>query len=422
MNLTNRVLLAMGLGIVLGLIINLGNLNTPESFTDEYLINGLFSIVGTLFINALKMVVVPLVVFSMISGVCGIGDVRLLGRIGGKSFFIYLFTTAAAIALAVFVANLVGIGEGGMEGVASAGFEGKQAPPISDILLGIVPNNPIAAMAEGNMLAIIFFSVFFGVCLLSIKDQTKGLIETIDQLNQVMMKMVGLIMEVAPYAVFCLIAKVTANLGVDLLFKLAGYVAVLLSVLLLHLLVTLQLLLKILTGLNPFKLLVKIRAAQMFAFSTASSGATIPITLRTVTKRLGVDKSVASFTVPFGATINMDGTAMMQGVATIFIANIYGIDLGLTDFLIVIMMAVLASIGTAAIPSVGLVMLTMVFTQVGLPVEGIAIILGVDRLMDMARTAVNVSADTVVSTIVAKGEGKLDEKIYNDPEAGAIEE
>ena len=422
MSLTNRILTSLGLGILVGLIINLGAFNAAGSFVDEYLINGLFAIVGTLFINALKMVVVPLVVFSMITGVCGIGDVRLLGRIGGKSFFLYLFTTAVAIALAVFVANITGIGKGGMEGVAAADFAGKQAPPISDVLIGIVPNNPIAAMAEGNMLAIIFFSVFFGVCLLSIKEKTKGLIETFDQMNHVMMKMVILIMEIAPYAVFCLIAKVTANLGVDLLFKLAGYVAVLLGVLALHLLITLQLMLKLLTGLNPFRLLNKIRAAQMFAFSTASSGATIPITLRTVTKRLGVDNSVGSFTVPFGATINMDGTAIMQGVATIFIANIYGIDLGLTDFLIVILMAVLASIGTAAIPSVGLVMLTMVFTQVGLPVEGIAIILGVDRLMDMARTAVNVSGDTIISTIVAKGEGKLDEKIFNDPHAGVIED
>jgi Na+/H+-dicarboxylate symporter len=176
--------------------------------------------------------------------------------------------------------------------------------------------------------------------------------------------------------------------------------------------------LKLFSGLSPLHFISKIRNAQMFAFSTASSNATIPITMRIVTERLGVNNSVASFTIPFGATINMDGTAMMQGVATVFIANMYGIELGMTDYLTVIAMAVLASIGTAGVPGVGLIMLSMVFTQVGLPVEGIGLILGVDRLLDMLRTAVNVSGDAVVSTIVAKSEGKLDLSVYNDPEAG----
>lgn len=229
-------------------------------------------------------------------------------------------------------------------------------------------------------------------------------------------------MTTAPYAVFALIAKSMAELGLDLLGQLTGYVLVVVGTLLLHLFVTLMIILKVFSGLSPKLFLKKIRNAQIFAFSTASSSATIPVTLRTVTERLGVDNSVASFTVPFGATINMDGTAIMQGVATVFIANVYGIDLGLGGYLTVILMSVLASIGTAGVPGVGLIMLSMVFAQVGLPIEGIGLILGVDRLIDMIRSAVNVSGDAVVSSIVAKSEGKISLAVYNDPNTGAVSE
>jgi Na+/H+-dicarboxylate symporter len=229
-------------------------------------------------------------------------------------------------------------------------------------------------------------------------------------------------MSIAPYAVFCLIAQSIAELGLDLLGHLLGYVLVLVGALIAHLFVTLMILLKIFTGLSPAIFLKKMRNVQMFGFSTASSNATIPVTLETVTERMGVNNSVASFTVPFGATINMDGTAIMQGVATVFIANVYNVELGVTGYLTVILMSVLASVGTAGVPGVGLIMLSMVFTQVGLPVEGIGLILGVDRLLDMIRTAVNVSGDAVVTSIVAKSEGKMDIAVFNDPGAGIVEE
>jgi Na+/H+-dicarboxylate symporter len=234
------------------------------------------------------------------------------------------------------------------------------------------------------------------------------------------MKMVTILMALAPYALFTLLAKAMANLGLGLLADLAGYVIVLISALMLHLFIVLMSILKLFSGKSPGMFLKKMRETQIFAFSTSSSNATIPVTLRTVTDRLGVDNSVASFTVPFGATINMDGTAIMQGVATVFIANAYGVDLGMAGYLTVILMSVLASIGTAGVPGVGLIMLSMVFTQVGLPVEGIGLILGVDRLLDMIRTAVNVSGDAAVSVIVAKSEKKLNEQIYDDPNAGII--
>lgn len=420
MNLTTKVLIGMITGIIIGLIINLSHLNTAHSLINYYLVDGLFHTVGKLFVNALKMLVVPLVLFSLICGVCGIGDIKLLGRIGGKSFILYLLTTALAVATAIGAAIVFDIGQG-VHLVTQSNFTGKSAPPLTDVLINIIPSNPIQAMANGDMLSIIFFAILTGVSILLVGRKAEGLVETIGVLNEVMMKMVNIVMSMAPYAVFCLLAKAVADLGLDLLTQLISYVAVLIAVLLFHLFVTLQTLLLVLGRLNPIIFLKKIRNAQIFAFSTSSSNATIPVTFRTVTQRLGVDNSVASFTVPFGATINMDGTAIMQGVATVFIANIYHIDLGVSGYLTVIAMSVLASIGTAGVPGVGLIMLSMVFAQVGLPLEGIGLILGVDRLLDMVRTAVNISGDAVVSAVVAKSEGKLQQSTFNDPNAGIFD-
>jgi Na+/H+-dicarboxylate symporter len=419
MSLTVKVLVGMALGILVGLIINLGGLNAPGSFINENIVNGLFHVIGKMFINALKMLVVPLVFFSLICGVCGIGDIKMLGRVGGKSFALYMMTTAIAIATAIALAASFGIGKG-MEQATDVAFIGKESPPLSQVLINIIPHNPVHAMANGHMLPLIFFSILLGISMLLVGRKAKSFVEGAEVANEIMMKMVTIVMSVAPYAVFALIAKSIAELGLDLLASLAAYVAVLVGSLLFHLFVTLMIVLKVFSGLSPTMFFKKIRGAQIFAFSTASSNATIPVTMRTVTERMGVNNSVASFTVPFGATINMDGTAIMQGVATVFIANVYGVDLGITGYLTVIIMSVLASIGTAGVPGVGLIMLSMVFTQVGLPIEGIGLILGVDRLMDMIRTAVNVSGDAVVSSIVAKSEGKMDLAVYNDLDAGAI--
>ncbi len=416
-NLTAKVLMGMAIGSIVGLAINLGGLNSAGSFINTWLVSGLFHVVGKMFVNSLKMLVVPLVLFSLISGVCGIGNLRQLGRVGSKSFVLYMMTTAIAIATALLVAGVVAPGKG-MNIETNATFASREAPPLTDVLINIVPGNPIAALANGEMLQIIFFAILIGVSILMVGKKADPLVDGVERMNEVMMKMVDIVMSTAPYAVFCLIAHSVANLGMGLLGQLLGYVLVLVGVLLFHLLVTLMITLKVFSGLSPLMFLRKMRNVQVFAFSTASSNATIPVTLRTVTERLGVGNSVASFTIPFGATINMDGTAIMQGVATVFIANVYNIDLGFSDFLTVIFMAVLASIGTAGVPGVGLIMLSMVFTQVGLPVEGIGLILGVDRLLDMVRTAVNVSGDSVVSCIVAKAEGKFDSDMFRNPQAG----
>ena len=419
MSLTVKIMIGMAAGVLLGVIFNM----IDSAFINTHVVGGLFAMIGTMFVNALKMLVVPLVFFSLICGVTGIGDIRVLGRVGGKSFALYLLTTAVAIALAILIAQVVGPGRGfDMEGIDTSGVSGREAPSVWDVFAGIVPTNPVAAFANGEMLQVIFYTVILGVAVLMLGAKSKSFIEASEYMNEVMMKIVGIVMAFAPYGVFCLIAKTFTEQGIELFGPVIAYVLTLVGALFLHLFVTLMLLLKLFSGLNPFTFMKKMRPAQIFAFSTASSNATIPVTLRTVTQRIGVNNSVASFCVPFGATINMDGTAIMQGVATVFLANVYGIDLGVGGYLTVIAMAVLASIGTAGVPGVGLVMLTMVLGQVGLPIEGIAIILGVDRLMDMIRTAVNITGDAVVSTIVAKSEGKVDMDIFNDPEAGVITE
>ncbi len=420
MNLTVKVLIGMGLGIAVGLLINLAGLNFEGGFVNTYVVAGLFHVVGKMFVNSLKMLVVPLVLFSLIGGVCGIGNLKQLGRVGTRSFAMYMVTTAIAIATAIGIAVAVGPGKG-MNATSDATFTAKEAPPLAQVFIDIIPGNPIAALAKGEMLQVIFFAILLGVSILLVGKKARPIIELAELGNEVMMKMVDIIMSVAPYAVFCLIAHSVANLGMDLLGQLMGYVLVLIGVLLFHLFVTLMAFLKIVGHLDPIMFMRKMRNVQVFAFSTASSNATIPVTLRTVTERLGVNNSVAAFTIPFGATINMDGTAIMQGVATVFIANVYNIPLGMGDYLTVILMSVLASIGTAGVPGVGLIMLSMVFTQVGLPVEGIGLILGVDRLLDMVRTAVNVTGDAMVSCVVAKGEGKFDRAVFDDFSAGLFE-
>jgi len=422
MTLTTKVLLAMVLGIGVGLFINIGGLNVEGSFIREYIVDGLFLITGKMFITALKMLVVPLVFLSLVSGVLGIGDIRKLGSVGAKSFALYILTTAIAIAVAIGLAVVFDIGANSDNISKGASFVAKESPALSSVLINIIPSNIIDSFSKGNMLQIIFFSILFGISLLMVGNKAKDIARGIEVLNEAMMNMVTIVMSVAPYAVFALLAKAISMLGIGLLLNLAGYVAVLLLALGLHLFGTLMMILKVFSNLSPKMFLSKIRDAQIFAFSTASSNATIPVTLRCVTKKIGVDNSVASFTVPFGATINMDGTAIMQGVATVFIANVYNVDLGISGYLTVIMMSVLASIGTAGVPGVGLIMLSMVFVQVGLPVEGIGLILGVDRLLDMVRTSVNVTGDAMVSCVVAKSENEIDLDVFNSPNAGIVED
>ena len=421
MSLTNRILLAMVLGIGLGSVleITLASLS-PESGLYGFLYNGLvmgvFDVLGRIFIASLKLLVVPLVLVSLICGMAALGASSRMGPIAGKTLGLYLVTTCIAVTLGLAIALAVGPGEG-VNAVASSDFVPKEAPPIKETLINIFPTNPVAAMAEGNMLQVIVFALLVGFALTRAGAAGERLIAWFQDMEVVVMKMVGVLIELAPYGVFALLTKLFATMGFGTIFDLAAYFFTLLGVLLFHGFVVYGLVLRTLTPLSPSMLRQKMRRVWAFAFSTSSSGATLPVTLRTVEKRLGVNKSVAGFAVPLGATINMDGTAIMQGVATVFIAQVYGIDLTSSQLLMVVLTATLASIGTAAVPSAGLIMLSLVLTQAGLPVEGIALILGVDRLLDMVRTAVNVTGDATVSTVVAYHEGQLDEVIFNDPSA-----
>jgi len=365
------------------------------------------------------MLVVPLVFVSLFCGTTSLQDPAMLGKLGGKTLVLYLTTTAIALTIAISLAYLFNPGVG-FDLPTDIEFTAKQAPPFVEVLINLVPKNPMQAMATGNMLQIIIFSILLGLSASMAGEPGQRVISFFEDFNVVIMRLVKIVMELAPYAVFALIAKVFAEIGVDAISKLSMYFFTIVFALLIHALVVYPLLLTTLAKLNPIKFLSKMKTPMTFAFGTASSNATIPVTLRTVIERMGVSKSVGSFSIPFGATINMDGTAIMQGVATVFISQAYGIDLTLTQLGTVIAMATMASIGTAGVPGVGLIMLATVLSQVGLPVEGIGIIIGVDRLLDMTRTAVNVTGDCAVTCIVAKSEGKLDVEVFNDPDAGVI--
>jgi len=430
-SLTTRIIIGMISGIALGSVLQwlmpngrdlVLNLFLFELSLQNFLVDGVLEIIGQIFMASLRMLVVPLVFVSLVCGVCSLQDTTKLGRIGGKAIGLYLVTTAIAISFAIAIAIIVGPGEGvGM--TASTSFTSREAPSLAQVIIQMFPTNPFEAFAQGNMLQIIVFALLFGIAIALSGKAGERVASLFEDLSEVIMRLVAILMNLAPYGVFALLATLFTTVSLETFGNLIVYFLVVLAVLFLHALVTYPVMLKLLTGLNPIIFLKKMRDAAIFAFSTASSNATIPVTLETATKKMGVKNSIASFTVPLGATINMDGTAIMQGVATVFIAQVFSQDLTLADYVTVVLTATLASIGTAGVPGVGLIMLAMVLDQVGLPVEGIALIIGVDRLLDMTRTAVNVTGDSMVSIIVAKSEQQFDNDMFLDENAGSkIEE
>lgn len=414
LSLTSRIVIGMFAGIIVGILLKA--LFPDSTLVEGYLSKGLFFVVGQIFISSLQMLVVPLVFVSLVVGTCSLSDPSKLGRLGGKAVGLYLITTAIAITLAISLAVLVQPGTG-IELDTNATYEPKAAPSLAQVIIDLFPTNPFNAFANGNMLQIIVFALLFGIAMALVGKPGERVKTLFEDFNEIIMKLVIILMNIAPYGVFALMAKLFAETSFETIFSLAKYFLLVLAVLFIHMLITYPIILKGLAGMSPLTFLKKMREVQIFGFSTASSNATMPVTLETVTKRLGVHNSVGSFTVPLGATINMDGTAIMQGVATVFIAQVYLVDLSMADYLMVVLTATLASVGTAGVPGVGMIMLAMVLGQVGLPVEGIGLIIGVDRLLDMTRTAVNVTGDAMVSVIVAKSEGALDEDVFNDAKA-----
>ncbi|WP_449539540.1 dicarboxylate/amino acid:cation symporter [Ferdinandcohnia sp. Marseille-Q9671] len=402
MSLTKKILLGLGLGAVVGFLLNI---TSPDLFT--FANTWVFVPLGQIFLSLIKMLVVPIVLVSITLGVAGLGDPKKLGRIGAKTITYFIATTTIAISIGIALASLFKPGAGGGFDTEGATYEGAtEAPPFMETLIGIIPTNPITAMNDANMLQIITFSLFIGLALTVLGEKTKGILNLFEQANEVLMYLVNLVMKTAPYGTFGLIATAIGSQGYDAIKAMIAYFLIVLAALLLHAVITYGGTVAFLAKRNPIEFIKGFAPAMTVAFSTSSSSATLPISMETAQKNLKVPEPISSFVQPLGATINMDGTAIMQGVATIFIAQVFGYDLSFSQIIVVILTAVLASIGTAGVPGVGLIMLAMVLQAVGLPPEGIGLIIGIDRLLDMTRTAINITGDAACAVYVAESEKK----------------
>ena len=411
--LSTQIFIALLIGALFGVVIHYW---IPSSYIkDTVIVEGVLYVVGQGFIRLMQMLVVPLVFCSLICGSMAIGDTKTLGKVGVKTIGFYLVTTALAVCVALGSALLINPGRGlDMDAVQKGTVSSTtEATSLVDTLLNIIPKNPVQSMANGDMLPIIVFAVFVGIMLAKLGTRGSVVANFFSQFNDVMMEMTMAIMKIAPIGVFCLIARTFATVGFSAFAPMLKYMGNVTLALAIQCLVVYQILLFVFTRLNPFKFIKKFLPVMGFAFSTATSNATIPMSIDTLSKKMGVSKQISSFTIPLGATINMDGTSIMQGVAVVFIAQAYGIPLTMGNLATVVVTATLASIGTAGVPSVGLVTLAMVLNSVGLPTEGIALIMGIDRILDMIRTAVNITGDAVCTTIVCHQEGSLNREVFN---------
>jgi Na+/H+-dicarboxylate symporter len=397
-------------GIIVGVLIN--NFLLPNDFVEYYLINQIFLTISSLFLILLKMIVLPLIFVSVISGIVSINDVSTLGRLGAKTFSLYILTTLVAITLALFISSFVNYDTVGQ---ITNNIQSNIEENIDqkNIILSIFPTNFFSALANGNVIQVLAFAVFVGVAASYVKKEIPIFIELIDNMNKVFNKMVMIIIQLTPIAVFALLAKTFATEGVEVFIPLIKYFLVVVFVLITHFILTYSILLRLFSNLSIYSFYTKLKALIIFTFSTSSSNASIPYTLNTVVQKYGVDKSFASFSIPLGATINMDGTAIMQGCAAYFLASYYGINLAFSDMITIILTATIASVGTAGIPSAGIIMLSLILAELGIPLEGITLLLGVDRLLDMMRTSINVTGDTCITCVVAKSEGLINIKNFN---------
>ncbi|MBO3446361.1 dicarboxylate/amino acid:cation symporter [Clostridium sp. CCUG 7971] len=409
LSLTYKIFIGIFLGIIFGLTIK----NLPNgTLKNTILLDGILKIFGSGFINSIKMLVVPLVFVSLVCGSSSMGDIKKLGRIGIKTLVFYLTTTAVAITLALFIGKLINPGLGlDMSHLITEAPTIGENKPIVDIILGMIPSNPIQSLASGDMLQIIVFALLLGISMSAIGEKAAPLRKLFECANDVCMKMVSIIMLLAPYGVFALISNTFATTGFEAILSLVKYMFAVSLTLVLQAFIVYAGMIKFFTGLKLKPFLKKFANIAAVTFSTASSNAALPLTIESM-EELGVDNSVASFTLPLGATINMDGTAIMQGVACIFISQLYGINLDINSFITIILTATLASVGTAGVPGVGMITLSMVLTSVGLPIEGVGLIMGVDRLLDMARTTVNVMGDCTCTLVVSSSEKELDKNKY----------
>lgn len=406
LKLIHKVFIGLISGIIVGALLYPMKENPIVS---KYIVSGLFEFLGQGFLRLVKMIIVPLVFASLVTGTAAMNDVKKLGRIGIKTLAFFMGTTAIGIIAAIVGANILKPGAGiVLENVQQTQFVAKEADSFVKVLLNIIPTNPIEALVKGEMLQVIFFAVMTGFVITILGEKAKRLQGIFEEVNSLMLKMVSLIMELAPFGIFGLIGKTFITLGWAAMKPLASFIIVTYILLLFHGLVVYQILLRVYAKESPVAFLKKILAPMTLAFSTSSSAACIPLSLKTLKEEFNVEEKISSFTIPLGATINMDGTAIMQGVATVFIAQLYNIHLTTNDYFMVVLTAVLASIGTAGVPGVGTIMLSMVLSQVGLPLEGIGMILAVDRIVDMGRTTVNITGDLVCSVIIDRIEKRAE--------------
>ena len=416
-NLTRNVLIGMGAGVAVASAFYYGQSVISDSV---YLgiQNYVFDLGGQVFKNLLMLVVVPLVFFSLVTGISSLSNMVKLGSIALKTIGLYLFTTAIAVSLALFFGWIFGLSGEGLQGEYAEKdltycIPGMESNSIYCTILNIFPNNIFGAFIQNNMLGIVFISILFGIALNLTDDLTDGFSKSFEKLNTVFIKIVLIIISYAPIGVFCLMGSYVMSEGLDIFGQVAQYVLLLIFVLIFHLVFTYSLILKFFANLNPITFFKKMKNVILFAFSTSSSAATIPITLKTVTDELGVKKDVSSFVIPVGATINMDGTAIMQGLATMFVASVAFYDLSLVDYMQIVLLAIVASIGTAAVPSAGIITLTLILGSLGLGLGAIGLILAVDRILDMLRTSINVCGDAAVACVVANSEDLLDKNLFN---------
>ncbi|WP_292600968.1 dicarboxylate/amino acid:cation symporter [Methanobrevibacter sp. UBA212] len=409
-SLGNWILIGMLLGLIVGLLLNF--YVTDPFIKDIVLMNNVFYLGGNLFIKLMKMLVVPLVFFSIVVGVASISDIRTIGSIGGTTILIYLITTALAVTIALMIGMYIQPGAGLHMSDIGGASNLTINQTMTDTILNLVPDNPFSSLATGDMLPVIIFGLLIGIILAKLREETETFNKIFTEGNKIMMEMTSIVMKFAPIGVFCLMARTFGGLGFDGMLPLGKYVVCVLIGLAIQGFVIYPSLLVLFTRLNPIKFFKRFFSVMFFAFSSSTSNATIPLNMEKL-HEMGVSRDVSSFTIPLGATINMDGTAIMQGVAVMFAAQAYGIDLGTSALLTVIFTAVMASVGTAGIPSVGLVTLTMVFNSVGLPVQAIGVIFGIDHILDMFRTAINVTGDAICTIIVSFRNKAIDLDIYN---------
>lgn len=369
--------------------------------------------VGTLFINAITMLYVPLIFCSVIVGVTSMQDMSKLGRISIRAMVLFLFTTTVAIIIGLLMASIIQPGDGLNMTITASDTTPPEAPLLIQTLIDIIPKNPAAALSSGNGLQIMFFALFLGIALTLIGEKAKPVTEIFGGLNDAIYKLTGIVMFFAPYGVFGMMAWVVGKYDVNILLPFAKLIALVYVGAIIHIVVVGSGMIKLVSGLSPMSYLRSITNPAIVAFVSASSSGTLPITIKSTQENLGVSKTISSFVLSLGATVNKDGTALYQGVCVLFIAQAYGVDLSAVDYLLIIVTSTLASVATAGVPGAGLIMLSNVLATVGLPLEGIAVIAGIDRILDMARTSVNVCGDMMVATLAGKSEREINLDVYN---------